>query len=421
MSTGRAVLLIAIASIASALLLAWFSRTPTQIRERDVDQESYSAELGSNFTDDEIARHGAYRGPAYLYFALSTLLTVLTLVALASGPWSRLVDRLNGLPGGWPGTVIAAFACLTVLLWVAGLPLGFVRGFAIEQAWGLSTQDAGGWISDQLRATAVGVVTGSIAALAFFAIVRWQPRAWWLVAWAVFTALTVALTVLWPVLIAPLFNRFTPLADPSLESRARALATEAGIEIDRVLVADASRRTSTENAYVAGLGATKQLVLYDNLVANDDADAAAFVIAHELGHRSRGHIGKNIAIAAAGLLVAFAALRLLAAWPTLWERVGSAGIGDPRALPVLMLFAVIAGLVTMPVQNAVSRRFEREADTVALRLTEDPDTAVRTFRRLAYSNLADLDPHPVVVTLLFSHPSIPDRIDAALAATAKSP
>jgi STE24 endopeptidase len=421
MSTPRAVALVATVSILSALVLAWVSRTPSQVRERDVPAEAYSAELGSRFPAEDVARHGAYRAPAYVHLALSTLLSVVVLVVLAAGPWRQLVARIEALPGGWVVHVLIAAVCITLLMWLAGLPLGFVRGYVIDKAWALSTQDPGGWFSDQLRGTAVGAVAAALAAIAFFGVVRWQPRSWWVVAWAAFTALTIALTFVWPIWIAPLFNRFTPLADQDLEGRARALAEAAGIQIEEVLVADASRRTTAENAYVAGLGATKQLVLYDTLVKNDDADATAHVIAHELGHRAEGHIGKNIAIGAVGLLLGFIALRALAGAAGIWERAGASGVGDLRALPVLMLFALVAGLVVLPIQSTISRRFEREADAVAMRLTEDPSAAVRTFRRLAYSNLADLRPHPVAVALLFSHPPIPERIESALAQGAKSP
>lgn len=421
MGTARVVVIIAAASLLSAGLLAWVSRAPAQLRTRQVTAEAYDAALGAEFPDADVARHGAYRGPGYLYLLLSNALTLLTLLLLARGPLGRLIARSDAVPGGWVTATLISVALVSLAVWVATLPLSFVRGYAIETAWGLSTQNLGGWVSDQIRGTIVGLVVAGVAALSFYGTVRWQPRWWWLVGGGVFTALTIALTTLYPVLIAPVFNRFTPLQDASLRRRALTLAGEAGIDVDRVLVADASRRTATENAYVAGLGATKQLVLYDNLVDKGDEDAAAYVIAHELGHRVERHIAKQTVIAAGGLLLGFLLLRALATYKPLWEWGGSTGVGDPRSLPVLMAFALCVGLLVLPLETWVSRRFEREADRMAIELTEDPDTAVRTFRRLAYSNLADLRPHPLAVSILFSHPPIPERISSALSQAAESP
>ena len=243
---------------------------------------------------------------------------------------------------------------------------------------------------------------------------RWQPRAWWGIGWATFTALNALLVIVWPILIAPLFNRFTPLEDGPLRDRVLQLSEEADVRIDDVLVVDASRRSTVENAYVAGLGGTKRMVLYDTLIEGGSEDETAFVVAHELGHEKESHVLKGVALAALGLLAGFGALAWLSGRPGIWRWAGAEGIADVRALPVLLLFAAVAGLLTLPLQNSVSRSFESRADEVALDLTNDPDTAVRTFRRLAFANLADLRAPQAVVTLLYSHPAIPDRIEAAL-------
>ncbi len=165
------------------------------------------------------------------------------------------------------------------------------------------------------------------------------------------------------------------------------------------------------------------MVLYDTLVAAGDEDETAYVVAHELGHEVHGHIWKSTAVTSAGLLVGLALLAWLATRPGVWAWAGASGIGDVRALPVLMLFAGIAGLVALPLQSGISRHFERQADTVAIELTSDPDTATEVFRRLAFSNLADLRPPKLAEWVLFSHPSIPDRIRAArsVAENATSP
>ncbi|MEA2499786.1 MAG: endopeptidase, partial [Actinomycetota bacterium] len=304
---------------------------------------------------------------------------------------------------------------------LVSLPIGFVRGFVVAHDWGLSTQSFGAWIADQVRSLGVGLVIAGITAIVFYGLVRWQPRWWWIFGWAAFSLLSVLLTFLWPILIAPLFNKFTPLEDPVLTRQILALADQAGVSVKEVLVADASKRTTAENAYVAGIGSSKQLVLYDTLLVNGDTDETLFVVAHELGHKVKNHVVKGLIVSSAGLLIGFALLAWLSHRPWFWSWARADGIADVRALPLLIAFVTVAGLLTLPIQNGLSRRFEREADAIALRLTHDPSTAVRVFRRLAYSNIADLRPNPVATWLLFSHPPIPERIAAAVAESRSAP
>jgi STE24 endopeptidase len=413
---GRALVIVILLSLSAAGVLALVSRVPASVRNADAAPDSMDAVHGDDFTDRDIARHGAYRGPGYLFFGLTTLLEIAVLVILARGPFARLLERFASLPGGWVARTAAATIALVLIMWATTLPLNFVRGFAMEHAWGLSTQGLGGWLADQLRGIGIGLVVSIVAAVAFFGIVRWQPKAWWLIGWVAFSILSALLAFLWPVLIAPLFNRFTPLEDPFLRERALSLARQADVEIDDVLVADASRRTSTENAYVAGIGSTQRLVVYDNLIENSDPKQISFVIAHELGHRAKGHLIKGVLVQSLGLLAGFLIVRALAGWSPLWEWSGTQGIGDSASLPVLLLVVIVLGTLSLPFQNALSRRFENEADAVAIRLTHDPDTAVAAFRRLAFANLADLRPPAIAVEVLFSHPPIPERIRNALGA-----
>jgi STE24 endopeptidase len=309
--------------------------------------------------------------------------------------------------------VLGALAAL--LLWALTLPLAYVRGYVIEHAWSLSTQSVGGWLSDRARAVLVSSVVSGLTAVAFFAVVRWQPRTWWVWGWLSFSALTAVLVFVWPVAIAPLFNRFTPLQDAALERRVRALARAADVDVDEVLVADASRRTTAENAYVAGVGGTRRLVLYDTLLHAGAEDETLYVVGHELGHEVEHHVERNLFVAAGGLLIGFALLGWLGTRGELWSWAGAAGVDDLRAIPVLLLIASVITVGALPVQNAISRRFEARADEIALELTGDPATATRVLRRLALTNLADLRPPPAAVAMLYSHPPIPQRIRSAMA------
>lgn len=417
----RALLLIVLLSTAAALIAVLASRAPAELRSARPPADAADPALGSSFTEEQIARHGAYRRGGYVGFAASLLLEIGVLLVLARGPLSKILTRSEGLPGGWLTQAALAALVVAVVTWLAHLPLRYVRGYVVQHVWGLSTQSAQEWFGDSLRSLLVAAVIALVAAVAFFGAVRWQPERWWLWGWAAFTLLTAVAFFLYPVLIAPLFNRFTPLEDQSLARDIRALAAEAGVEVEDVLVADASRRSTVENAYVAGLGATKQVVVYDTLLEAGSPAATRYVVAHELGHKLENHVLKNLALSSAGLLLGFGALRALAGRTGLWSWAGAEGMGDPRALPLLLVFAALAGALLLPLQNAVSRRFESRADEIALELTDDPATAVHVHRRLAFSNISDLRPPGLAVWLLYTHPPVRDRIEAVMAEKRDSP
>ena len=421
MSTARVLLYIAFCSLLAAAIVAVVSRTPAEVRDAERPPDALDPELGATFRPSDVDRHDAFRRVGYTGLAVSIVLEIVVLLLVARGPVARLAERAAAWPGGWLTTALVVAVAVGVVLWLSALPLAYIRGYVVAHAWNLSTQDALGWFTDQLRSLAIGTVVSIVAAVAFFGVVRWQPKSWWVIGWATFTLLTALLTFLWPVAIAPLFNRFTSLEPGPLRQRVVALADEAGVELDDVLVADASRRSTLENAYVAGLGSTKRMVLYDTLIEAGDEDQTSFVVAHELGHEVESHVVKGVAVSAVGLLAGFAGLYLLSRTGGPWRWAGAEGIGDVAALPLLILYAVVAGLLLLPAQNAVSRSFERRADEIALDLTKDPVNAIRSFRRLAYANLADLDPSPVAVALLYTHPPIQDRIRAAMARAGAAP
>jgi STE24 endopeptidase len=414
MSARVALSVLGILALVSAALLGYLSRAPASLRRAEPPPGAVDPANGARFGELARQRSAAYNRASYAGFFIGAALRVAALVVLALGLWRRIVEALEVVPGGWPMHALLLACTVVVLLSVVTLPLAYVRGHVIEHAWGLSTQGLGGWLADRLRSLAVGCCTTGVAAVAFFGVVRWQPRTWWVWGWAAFTLLTILAVWLWPVVVAPLFNRFSPLGRGPLAAEVTGMAQRAGVDIDAVLVADASRRTRAQNAYVAGLGETKRVVLYDTLLDAGERRETLWIVGHELGHAASRHVVKGIALSAAGLLVGFGALAWLAARPGAWAWAGATGIDDLRVIPVLLLVVTVAGLVGLPVENAVSRAFERRADTIAIELTGDADAAVRVLRRLALRNIADLDPPQWARLLLYSHPPIPERIRLAL-------
>ena len=414
MSARVALSVLGILALVSAGLLGYVSRAPANLRRAEPPPGAVDPTNGARFGELARERSTAYNRASYAGFLIGAALRVAALVVLALGLWRRIAEALEVVPGGWPVHAALLACAVVVLLTVVTLPLAYVSGHVIEHAWGLSTQGSGGWLVDRLRSLAVSCFTTAVAAIAFFAVVRWQPRTWWLWGWAIFTLLTTLAVWLWPVVVAPLFNRFSPLQESTLAAAITGMAKRAGVDIDAVLVADASRRTRAQNAYVAGLGKTKRVVLYDTLLDAGGRRETLWIVGHELGHAASRHVLKGIVLSAAGLFVGFGALAWLSARPGAWAWAGAAGIDDLRAIPVLLLVVTVAGLIGLPVENAASRAFERRADVIGLELTGDAGAAVRALRRLALRNIADLDPPQWARVLLYSHPPIPERIRLAL-------
>ena len=364
------------------------------------------------FPAEQVERARRYHRPLYLALLADAALGLALLAALA---FSRLGSWLYRPLEPWPwwARTLAYAALVVAVPAVVALPLSFWRGYVYERRWGFSTQGVRGWLADRAKALAVAVVLTSVTVLALVALARALPRAWPLVAAPAAAALVLVLGSLAPVVLEPLFNRFAPLADPELAGELRALAERAEVPVRDVLVADASRRTRKENAYVSGLGRTRRVVLYDTLLARADPAQIRLVVAHELGHRRARHVAKATVLAMAGAALAVAVWWAVLRSGAVRAATGIAGAGDPRSTPFLLLVLGALELAALPVLSAISRRWEREADRFSLELTRDRDAFQRAHRELATSNLADLDPPRALYLFLFSHPTPPERLAAA--------
>jgi STE24 endopeptidase len=264
-----------------------------------------------------------------------------------------------------------------------------------------------------LKGFGINAAITLVAVLALVSLARAMPRWWWVPASAGAALLVVVVSFLYPVLVEPVFNRFTPMPDGPLRSSLLALAEKDGVAVDDVLVADASRRTTTLNAYVSGFGASRRIVVYDTLVDQAPADEVRLVVAHELGHAKENDVLKGTLLGALGAATAVVGLALLMGWAPLLRRAGVAGLADPRSVALVVALVTVVSLLTAPVQSWASRRIEARADQHALDLTGDPLTFARMQRRLALTAKADVTPNPVLFWWFASHPSTPQRLAAA--------
>ena len=395
---------------AVALGVAWLAVAALLWRTATPSLTLPELDPGDWFAAADLARIDEYRGPARALFlgSLGAQIAVLAVVVWKAGPLAAALGRVGR---GRLRTAVLVGSAVVLALWLAVLPFGAVS-HRRRRAFGLSEQGWGGWLRDQ--AVSFGVRAALVAlgvAGAVWLAGRLGGR-WWLAGVPALGAIAVVVILAQPLVLDPLFNRFEPLPDRALAVEVAELAARLGVDVDDVLVADASRRTTTANAYVAGIGPTKRVVLYDTLLDGRFTDGEILsVAAHELAHVERSHLWKGLAWFA---LLALPGVFLLA---RVTERRG--GLADPRLVPLGLAFVFAWILVTEPLANAVSRRYEAEADWLALEATGDPAGAAALSRRFVVTSLGDPDPPDWVRYWLSTHPPALERIAMAEAFRAR--
>jgi len=365
------------------------------------------------FTPEEIARGKSYMGGRYLLFGIRSVVQLAFFLVLIFAPASRtLRDLSEAWAGHCPWLALTLYAaCLLLLYRLLLLPLELYGGYYREHMYGLSTQGLGGWFRDWGKGLLLQVILLLPTVNLLYLFIRRDPLRWFLPAGGVLTVLILVLAFAAPVLIDPLFHTFTPLKDADLKGRVIRLAERAGVAVEQVLEADASRRTVKANAYVTGFGRTKRIVLYDTLLTRASADEVEVVLAHEMGHRMYQHIWKGVGLSVVALFVGLGITALVLRWGSARGLITHPA--DPAGLPLLILTLLLLSLVTLPLQNVVSRHFERQADRAALELTGNRQAHIKVEVDLARSNLADITPPRWAVLLLYTHPPVLERIAIA--------
>ncbi|MEU1360656.1 M48 family metallopeptidase [Micromonospora zamorensis] len=347
-----------------------------------------------------------------------TALAVGLLVALALGLTplgSRLVELVARPFGGhWAAQAVLGGLAVVLVADLVTLPFAAWRQNVLTR-YGLSTNGWSGWAVDLLKSYAVSAVIGAVALFGFYAVIRLAPRWWWAFGAGGAALLVVLLSFVLPVLVEPVFNRFTPMEQGQLRTELMSMAARDGVPVRDVLVADASRRTKAVNAYVSGLGPTRRVVVYDTLLTEATPAEVTAVVAHELGHAKDSDVAAGTLTGALGAAAAVVALYLLGSWGPLLRLAGVDSVAQPSAFPLLLALVAVAGLVAAPVQALMSRRVEARADAHALALTRDPEAFESMQRRLGSVNLGDPDPPRWEYLYSASHPSTVERIAAARA------
>lgn len=344
---------------------------------------------------------------------------ILVLVAvLFSGvlPWS-----LEAFAGRWGDGAWSLGAWLWLVLaavTLSNLPIEWDSQFRLEERFGFNTTTLRLWITDHIKGLLLGLIIGYPLLVLVLKIATWTGALWWLWAWAALMAFQSLMLVLAPVLILPLFNRFTPLPEGPLRARLLSLAERTGFQARNIQVMDGSKRSRHSNAFFTGFGRFRKIVLFDTLVQQLQESELEAVLAHEIGHYKKKHIARFLALSAALSLAGFYLLSTLVKQPWFFDAFGFTA---PGFAPGLLLFVLLSGMATFwlsPLLNLWSRRFEYQADAFAASAMKEPESLISALRKLNEKNLSNLTPHPLYSGFYYSHPTLLEREGALRAGCA---
>jgi STE24 endopeptidase len=396
--------------LAIAVAVAAAAAATLVLRPRSGLIEPAPVDVTQYFTGFQLERAEDFRSLQRLLGLAGLGVGIGALGVLVWRPPRRLLGRFEARPllGG-----AAVGAGISLVLVVVGLPIrAWTRQRALDV--GLSTQAWPDWAVDVVKGAGIGAITAAVGGLVAVALVRRFPRSWWAPGAVLVIVYGVITIWLYPIVIDPVFNKFEKLPPGQLRSDVLRLADRAGVDVGEVYRIDASRRTSAANAYVIGLGHSKRVVLYDNLIDEFPRDEVRVVVAHELGHQKHNDLLRGLAWLA---LVAPAGTFLTQA---LAERfAGRSALRTPAGLPAIALAVTLAGLGLGIASNALSRPVEASADSFALELTRDPTDFVNFERRIAIRNISDPDPPWLFHILFDTHPTDKQRIGFGEAFRAK--
>jgi len=313
----------------------------------------------------------------------------------------------------WFFEIALYFIAFTVIVFLVDIPLSYYQGFVRQHAYGLSNQTFDKWARDEVTGLLVGLVGGILFMWVPYLLLTKSPRRWWLYTGLAAIPFIVLVALVQPIWIDPLFNRFGPMKDKALEADILSLAERAGIEGSRVFEVAKSEDTNAVNAYVAGFGATKRIVLWDTILAKLNREQILVVMGHEMGHYVLGHVWKLILMLSALIIAALYAVHRTAGWLIARYRhgFGFSELSDVASLPLILVLFSLASLVVTPIALAVQRHFEHEADRFGLEITQDNYAAATAFVTLQQENLGVPRPGRLYTWWRASHPTLGDRID----------
>lgn len=385
-----------------------------QIRHVARHADAVPAQFSERVSLDAHRKAAAYTIARQRMGMIETAIGAALLVALTLlGGVQAIAEAIGAVAGSGLAGQVATVACVAALLGACDVPFQWYRQFRVEQAFGFNRMTMKLFAADLLKSALVAAALG----LPLLALVLWLMAAagpyWWLYAWAVWVGFNALVLVLYPTVIAPLFNKFEPLADGDLARRIGALLARTGFSSRGVFVMDGSRRSAHGNAYFTGLGRAKRIVFFDTLLQRLQPAEVEAVLAHELGHFKRRHIAKRMAFSFVSSLAFLALLGWLTGQSWFYQGLGVTPALDGShygvALVLFMLVVPVFTFVLAPIASRVSRKHEFEADAFAVAHTRGEDLA-NALVKLYEDNAATLTPDPLHSAFYDSHPPAAIRI-----------
>ena len=361
--------------------------------------------------------HEAYAHGHYWLFLVWNLFTFAVLWLMLQSRFAsrvrRFAERITRRPNLVVMTCVAIFSTVMQLV---SLPLAIGTGWLREKRYGFMNQDLAAWMGDRGKQFLVSLAIRLLLVTLLYLAMRRLGRAWWVPGAALTIACTIVGIAVAPVFVDPLFNTFTPLQDQDLRRDILDLAHGQGIPADEVYQMDASRQSEHNNAYVTGLLGTQRIVLYDTLLKRFAPREIRAIMGHEMGHYVLHHVWRTVGVVVPIILLGFLfvdrlARRLIASHPR-WD---IRRIEDPASIPVVVMIALLFTVLTGPLVATYSRHQESAADRFALEVTRDPEAAASTFAKFGRYDLSEYEVHPLIEALLFTHPSVNNRIRRAQA------
>ncbi|HEV2391152.1 MAG TPA: M48 family metallopeptidase [Verrucomicrobiae bacterium] len=334
---------------------------------------------------------------------------LLLAIVLFSGilPWCLAFFIRRFGPSAW--AMAACLFLIGLLLSLTNLPFDWYAQFRLEERFGFNTSTQRVWWTDRVKGLLLALILGYPLALLILKLAEWTGRWWWFWAWGALLGFQLVMAVLAPILILPLFNKFTPLSEGSPRQRLLALAARTHFPARKIQVMDGSKRSRHSNAFFTGFGRFRKIVLFDTLMQQLTEPELEAVLAHEIGHYKKKHILKLLAGSALVSLAGFYLLGLLAQASWFYSAFGFV---PGNIAPALLLFALLSGIVTFwfsPLAHWWSRRYEYQADAFAVRVLNETRSLVGALRKLNERNLSNLTPHPVYSGFYYSHPTLLER------------
>ena len=398
-----------VALVAHVAVQIWLARR--QIAYVTAHRATIPAGFDSTVTEAEHAKAADYACARQRVGIVEAIYDAAVVFALTLGGGIALLGSWVATlaqPGVVAGTLylLVVFAVLTLL----GLPFTVYQTFVLEQRFGFNRTRPATFVADQLKGWALGLVLGGAAAAAVLWIMASSGSSWWLVGWAAWLTFSLLVTWAWPRLIAPLFNKFSPLEDAPLRERIDALLARCDFHAKSIYVMDGSRRSSHGNAYFTGLGREKRIVFFDTLLSSLAPAQIESVLAHELAHFKLRHIPQRLVVGAGITLAGFALLGWLAAQEWFYAALGVPEPGNAAALLLFVLVVPAFTWLVSPLLAAWSRRHEYEADEFAARHS-DARSLSEALVKLYKDNATTLTPDPLYSAFHDSHPPPAARIE----------